>query len=179
MARKTLAKDAPPAIESWTGADAALAEVRVLEASIADRETEKARELTALQQRYDDDIVALKVRVGALDHALADFADFHRDELGDAKSRRLNHGTVGFRFDPPSLKTLARWTWKKVLAKVEDLGRGEFFRVKTSLNKEALLRAAGDMSTDELKALGVRVAQDERFYRDTTVPETVNPEAAP
>src|SRR4249919_3610394 len=38
-------------------------------------------------------------------------------EAFTGKSVRMLHGTIGWRVNPPSLKTLAGWTWDRVLEK--------------------------------------------------------------
>ena len=165
---------APPAIQSWAGADEALGFIRELDASIGKREAEKEESLKALQDRYDAQITPLIERRDALAKALEEFTTFNRGDL-DGQSRKLNHGVVGFRLGQRALAKLAKWTWAKVLEKIEAMGLSHFVRVKKEVDREAILRS--DMDARALKTLGVEIVQEERFYYETAADETVAPKA--
>jgi phage host-nuclease inhibitor protein Gam len=170
MAQKHVAED--PAIRDWAGADEALAEIRQEEQFVAAREADKAGELQGIQAHYDGVIQPALQRRDALAKALEEFVGFRRGELGPGKSRDLNHGRVGFRLGQPALKTLARWTWAKVLECLIHQRARTYIRVRHEVDREALIRSGLD--NEALKGFGVRVAQEERFYYELVERETVS-----
>lgn len=119
--------------------------------------------------------VSFASRIKALDEGLAAFADRHREELleGEAKSRALNHGTIGWRKSAPSLapaeaKGSASGN-KKLLEKVIgfvteklarfglfEAGTVSFLRIKVEFDKPALLAAVTRQEIDraELRKAG-------------------------
>lgn len=176
--RRRVEPDAP-AIQSWTGADEALAQIRKLDARIGEEETEKQKNIAEMERRHDRVLVPLVEQRDALGKALEEFTSFHRQDLGDSQSKRMNNGVLGFRRGQRALKTLSKWTLKKMLAKLEELGLTRFIKVKKSVDKAEILKAqaAGELDDQQLKQLGGKIEQKERFYYETPEQETVNPEA--
>ena len=101
----------------------------------------------------------------------------NRGDLGTAKSKQLNAGTLGFRLGQPSLKTMAKLTWEKVLEILQVNKMKKFIRVKTEVDKQALL--ASDLDDESLKGFGVRRVQEERFFYDFGEVATQNLSALP
>ena len=74
------------------------------------------------------------------------------------------HGKIGFRLGTPKLKTLPKWTWDRVLEKMESV-LPEFVRVKKEVAKDELLIHRTDATVaPHLASIGVYVDQDESFY---------------
>ncbi|HRU06583.1 MAG TPA: host-nuclease inhibitor Gam family protein [Candidatus Brocadiia bacterium] len=161
---KTKSTVVQPVYESWEEVDAALAELARANVERVKATAEMNRRLTEVRQQYAGRIEAAVERAGLLGAAIEVYVARHRKDLGDRKSRDLTHGVVGYRLDPPSLKTLKKCTWKSVLEALRD-GFQRFIRTKEEVNKEALLAAAnaGELSADALANLGCEVAQDEQF----------------
>ena len=155
---------ATTAIRSWAGADGALAEVRELEGEIARLERNKQFEFAQIGEQHDARILPTLQRRDVLAKALEEFATMNRGDLGTAKSKQLNAGTLGFRLGQPSLKTMAKLTWEKVLEILQVNKMKKFIRVKTEVDKQALL--ASGLDAESLKGFGVRIVQEERFFYD-------------
>lgn len=161
-----------PAIRGWDGADRSLGEIRKLEAKVQEMDAAKLAEVQRVQEKHTAKIQPMLERIGLLAKGLQDFAEFHREDLGAQKSKKLNHGLVGFRLGHPSLKTLPKWTWKKVLACVKGSRWADrFVRVKEEVAKDLLL--GSNLDPEEMKALGVRMVQEERFFYEAKTDETV------
>jgi phage host-nuclease inhibitor protein Gam len=161
-----------PSLTSWDGADRALGEIRALEAQIAEAEGSKALGLKVVQDRWDAKIQPLNERVGILAKGLQEFAEFHREDMGAARSKALNHGRLGFRVGKPMLKPLPKWTFERVLELLQQNHKDEFTRTEQTIRKDAILNST--MTADQLKDLGLRRVQEDRFFYeikdDSTVP---------
>ena len=80
------------------------------------------------------------------------------------KSVELQHGTIGYSTNPPSLKTTTGFTWATALEKVKKY-LPEFVRTKEEVDKASLLTQREE--PEIVKALtkcGIEVKQEEEFY---------------
>lgn len=103
-----------------------------------------------------------KLRLAALEI----WAQANESEFGSDKSLSLGGHRVGWRTGQPTATTMSKWTWKKVMANLLEQPkriRDLYVRIKEEPNKEAFIARRED-HPDELKALGVRIVQTERFY---------------
>lgn len=93
------------------------------------------------------------------------WATAHPDEFGAGESTVLPGGhRVGWRLGNWAAKTRKGWTWDRVREEIEALSRGwrdQFLRVKTELNKEAIVSARDSV---DWSGLGVTFEQTRRFY---------------
>lgn len=107
---------------------------------------------------------------GKLPRALA-WAEAHPDDFGQAKSIEMLHGIIGWRTNTPSLKTLAGWTWDRVLEKIRAGSWVPYLRVKEEVNKQALIADRDILGPDVLKTLGVKVVQEDEFFVEPKLTE--------
>lgn len=89
-----------------------------------------------------------------------DWAEAHPEEFSVRKSIEMTHGTVGFRTGQPALKTVAGWTWARVLELLSE----RYVRVRRDPDKEKLLADREAIGADGLRKLGLRVVQEESFF---------------
>jgi len=174
MPRRRIDKTTAPALQSWSGVDKALLRIRELDALIAAQEAAKDTQMRELQAKYDAVIIPRIEQRDALGRALEAFVKVHQDDLV-GRSRRLNHGIVGYRLGQPSVKTLKGWTLGKALEAITNAGKRSWIAIKRAVDKEAILRAKPP--AEDLLKFGLEIAQQERFYYDTAEVETVNPAA--
>lgn len=101
------------------------------------------------------------------------WAEAHPDDFGKLRSIEMLHGTLGWRTNTPSLKTLSGWTWDRVLEAVKRLPRlAAYIRTKEEINKQALLGDRDTLGADGLRAIGVKVVQEEEFFVEPKLTET-------
>lgn len=134
--------------------------------SLADKLIAKMNsEITRVREKYDGDLTECmntKERTIAIIQAYCT----ENKEVLFSKARHIEnaHGKCGFRMGTPKLKTLPKWTWERVLEKVELL-LPEYVRVKKEVNKDMLLdQRAAEGVAPLLNEVGVYVDQDEAFY---------------
>lgn len=123
-------------------------------------------ELAALQQTHDE----------LFDQANA-WADAHPDEFATRKSITLVHGTMGYRTGQPALKTIRGQTWDSVLAFLK-VNLPQYIRVVQEVDREALISDRETLGDENLKTLGMRVDQAERFFIDLNKEEIQAPARA-
>jgi phage host-nuclease inhibitor protein Gam len=126
---------------------------------MADMDTDLQR----VRDRYQIDLAEVEMNLKTeLDRA-HDWAERHPEEFATKKSVAFVHGTAGFRTGTPKLKTLSGMTWEKVLDVMERLFP-EYVRRKNEVDKDKIIADREVLPPNDLKAMGVKVVQDESFY---------------
>jgi phage host-nuclease inhibitor protein Gam len=122
----------------------------------------------AAASKYEADIDRAKARIADITLQLQNFYMGHTKELekDGRKSVQLLYGVIGRRVTPPALKPLNRaWTWKAIGVALREAYRGRFFRQAEPEIDKDLVKA--QLSEDELKAVGLKVEQEDKFYVET------------
>jgi len=149
-------------------ADAALAELAGIKRDLAALEHVMNESIDSIKAEAKAQSAPLAARAKDLEVALANFSTARKDDLfPKKKSLDLTFGVLGFR-QSTKLKTLARWTWKLVLGRLQELADSpdggaflEAIRIKPEVDKEAMR----EWPEERLATVGVqRVAEDEFFY---------------
>lgn len=95
MARKRIIE--APALKSWEDVDAALREIAEAELTLGDIEAELNRQLLGAKKVAEQQSKPHADRIAKLERDIKEFVTDHRDELGKAKTKPLNYGSVSFR----------------------------------------------------------------------------------
>jgi hypothetical protein len=96
-----------------------------------------------------------------------DWAHRHPDTFRNRQSLALTHAVIGYRVSPHRVHRASRkWTWGAIAQKLGELAWGRRYLRQPALevNKEALLADRADLSPAELKTVGLKIVQEERFY---------------
>ena len=137
-------------------------------------ELERDTRIQTTQKTWDPIVKEASARIKAETARCQAYAKTHRRDLFAAhrKSGDTALAKYGFRLGQPHLATLAKWTWKKVLARLQELNRFDLISMKPSVNKEAIEKNVPEV---ELSILGLKMKQDESFYIDpkTETQETI------
>jgi len=160
-----------PLVKSRSEAEALAGEVAGL---MLDRQTRAAKmeaELQRIRDKYAADLDLLDKGVDRGTLALKDWAEANASEFGEKRSIEFAHATIGFLLHPPHVTPLPQQ--RNALAQVvEGIGampqafRAIYLRIKTELNKDAVLEAfqRGIADAEHLRKLGVGIDRREQFY---------------
>lgn len=130
------------------------------------------KELQAVRDKYESDLAWLSYELGLLHAQIQSWAEAHREEFGKRKSMEFLNGMIGWRTGTHKLKTLAKWTWDRVLDKIKSLpAMKDYVRTKEEVAKETIIADRDHLGPEMLAAIGVRVAQDETFYVEPKLTE--------
>ena len=140
------------------------------EFAIADAKLQKINatidvQLTAIREKYADDIAKLTDKKEKAFDVLQAFAVENKDEIfSKKKSMDSVHGTIGFRTGTPKLKTLKGFTWPSVTNLLKEF-LPAYVRTSEEPAKDKLL---ADRELEDVSSLfskvGISVTQDETFY---------------
>jgi len=132
-------------------------------------------EIKAIKDQYDPDLAGIADELNLKMLAAEAWAESHLVEFGKLKSVDMTHGIVGWRTGQPQPKTLSGWTWDRVLEKIEGIPlMAAYIRTKREVNKQALVADREKIGEADLRAVGVRIIQEEAFYVEPKL-QTVEP----
>lgn len=135
--------------------------------------------INGLKDSYLPQISRCNEVVAARMPAALAWAEAHPEDFGRLRSIEILHGTIGWRTNTPSLKTLSGWTWDRVLDVVKKLpALTGYIRTREEMNRQALLNDRDALGTDGLRALGLKVVQEDEFYVEPKLTETATREVA-
>jgi phage host-nuclease inhibitor protein Gam len=159
----------PTTIITRSRAEELLGDIATLTIELRETKTKLDREITAARERHEPGLTALGKQIEEKTALLESWASANPAEFPkNRKSLDLLHGVLGYRTGTPKLKTLPKWTWDRVLEKLQSLGEGvaEFLRVKTEVNKESIISALieGRLTDHDGRQLGFIMVRDETFF---------------
>jgi phage host-nuclease inhibitor protein Gam len=129
-------------------------------------------ELLRIRETFAPDVAHCDQEIAGHISALRVWAETNPREFArDKKSIALISGRLGFRTDTPSLALVNRTlTWTRVLGLVAAKRWRKFIRLKTEVDKDAILARCGTLQkptkfqTGTLPALGLKLVQAENFF---------------
>jgi len=167
--RKGKRKAIVPALADWSAVDVVLGQLCEIEARRDMMTGEMNEALARLRADFQAELDRLASEAKSREAQVQQYCEAHRAEFAQKRSRELTHGTVSFRFSPPSCVLLNRkWKWESVKQAVKGAANSvlrKCIRVKEEIDKEAILAAyaAKKTSTAEMADVGVKIASQETF----------------
>ena len=130
-------------------------------------EREQDQEITSVRQKFRTPLAELD-RYLLLETAWVEtWARANPGAFPDKRSFTCTHATIGFRSTPPRIERASRkWTWSEVAVKLSELawGRRYLRQPAPEVNKEAVLADRHELAISELKKVGIKIVQEERFF---------------
>ena len=133
----------------------------------------------ALKKQIDDECGP---KIAELDQQIAEWVDLLRawseantSEFAGLKSIETPQGLLGFRLGNRTLKPLKGFTWETITEEMQDRPKFiGYLRIKHEVNKQALLVDLDQIPPEELRAVGIKVQQEEIFFVDPKIEELEN-----
>ncbi len=157
-------------VASRAHAETLLGDIAAQTAQLNALKAELDTEVTAVRQKFEGRIDGLGKQLEQKSGLLQQWAEGAPEEFKDKKSIDFLHGRIGFRTGTPKLKTLAGWTFDRVLSVIDSM----WVRVTQTVDKEALLAAyaSGELTDAALRVSGMKVVQEEAFFVDPKLEES-------
>jgi phage host-nuclease inhibitor protein Gam len=163
----TSSQPSVPYIQNRQQLDAVVENIVHLQQNRAELEQDQEREITAVRQKYRTPLAEVD-RYLLLETAWVEtWARENPDVFPDKRSLTCTHATIGFRVSPPRVDRASRkWTWSEISQKLSELawGRRYLRQPAPEVNKEALLADRQELVATELRKIGIKIVQDERFF---------------
>jgi len=174
MARKRIIE--APALKSWAEVDAALREIAENELALDDIEAEMNRQIIGAKKVAEQDGKPHADRISKLERDIKEFVGDHRDELGKAKTKSLNYGSVGFRLSTSVSLPKSREKLDEIIRKIKARKLKDCIVTEEKVSKENLKKQGESV----VLAVGAKWNQKdifgyeafkEKLERSATTPE--------
>jgi phage host-nuclease inhibitor protein Gam len=156
-----------PTIQTRHELDAVVENIVQLQLDRAEVEREQEREIAAVRQKFRGPLAEMD-RYLLLETTWAEaWARANPEAFSEKRSMTCTHAVIGFRVSPPRIDRASRkWTWAEVAVKLSELawGRRYLRQPAPEVNKEALLADRAELAAAELRKVGVKIVQEERFF---------------
>ncbi len=148
--------------------DTALKEYSAKSIALDKKKADLEEELQEIREDYATDIDLLTAQQKVHFATIKAYCIEHREELlvDKAKSFETLYGKIGFRKDPPSIKTASGVTVAVLLTRLKESGLVKYIRTVEEPNKELLLADRDTEIRSLFPELGIKIAADETFYVD-------------
>lgn len=150
--------------QSKSAFEAALDSLAVLMTKQRLLEAKRDKKIQVIREEYEPAIMEARQTCDQIMLKAESYAIDHKDDLiTKGKSASTKLAEYGFRTGQPTLKSLPKWTWSKVIAELKRRKKKRFVTTKESVNKDALKRELGSDS-EKLALVGCYIDQTEIFW---------------
>ena len=158
MARKRV--DAEP-LTSWNDVSSSLAKIGELDRKLSSVENAMQQKIDAAKADAAKAAEPLQKQKAQLEASIAAYADAHRDELGDRKSKTLYFGTVGYRKSRRIILPRGAAKIAEIVIRCRSRKMTDCIVTKPeTIDKEALKKYA----PSDIEAVGARLNQKDAFW---------------
>ena len=158
---------AAPTIQNRHQLDAVIENIVQLQLNRAELEGSQEQEITAIRQKYRPSLAELE-RYLTLETTWAEtWARQNPGAFNEKRSMACTHATIGFRVTPPRVDRASRkWPWSAIALKLAEVswGRRYLSIPAPEVNKEAVLSDRAELAAPELRLVGLKIVQEERFF---------------
>lgn len=161
--------------------DNALLDLGRAKAQLQKEEAAMNEEIQKITEKYSDRTAELSGEVALMEDGIEKYCTSIKNDFASIRTRALNHGVVGFRTNPPSVKQLnKKWKVESSIAFLKKLFGKKYLREKPEINRESILADfAGEKLTEvDLAGAGLRIEQEETFICEPNWVELKDSKAA-
>ena len=156
-----------PTIQDRQQLDAVIENIVQLKLERTEIEREQEQEIADIRQRYREPLAEMDRYLLLESTWVETWAKANPDAFPEKRSLTCTHATIGFRVSPPRVERASRkWAWAEIANKLSDLawGRRYLRQPAPEVNKEALLADRCELAATELRKVGIKIVQEERFF---------------
>lgn len=153
-------------IQSFEEVDAKLLDLSKHESFIAKKEAAMNEKIQNIKQKFDEETADARAQKNLIESEVHSFCIQNKAEFLKQRAKRLIHGSIGFRTNPPKVNQLnKKFTVKTTIEFLKKLFDGKYLRMKEEIDKEKVLAdyASENIDDSQLASVGLRVDQDETF----------------
>ena len=158
---------AAPAIQNREQLDAVVENIVQLRLERTELLCAQEQEIAAVRQKYRAPLAELERYLLQETSWVETWARENPAAFAEKRSVNCPHATIGFRTTPPRVERATRkWTWTAAALKLAETAWGRrYLRIPApEVNKDAILTDRATLSVDELRQVGLKILQGERFY---------------
>jgi phage host-nuclease inhibitor protein Gam len=127
----------------------------------------QADEIAAIREKYRPTLTELDRYLQMETSWVEAWANRNPDDFSADRSIVCDRATIGYRMTEPRVERASRkWTWTEAALKLAESEWGRrYLRIPSpEVNREAILKDLAALSADELREVGLKIVEGERFY---------------
>ncbi len=153
-------------LTSYDEVNTSLYELGKIESVLAKKEASMNEQIQKIKDKFNEQTAPEQAAKQAYENDIEGFLILHKNDFEKQRTKKLTHGTVGFRFGTPKVLNLSRkYNTKTVLELAKKLFKSKYVRTKEELNKDAILSdyASGKLTDDKVASFGSRIDKGEKM----------------
>ena len=154
-------------ITNYEEADKKLLELSKYESFIAKKEADMNSKMQAVKEKFETETADARAQKQLIETDIQVFCSMNKTDFLKQRAKKLLHGIIGFRTNPPKVIQLnKKFTVKTSIELAKKIFDEKYIRFKEEINKDAILTdySSGALTDDKLAGVGLRVDQDETFF---------------
>lgn len=154
-------------ITSYEEADKKLLELLQLQSFIAKKEADMNSRIQTVKEKYDVETADARAQTQLIETDIQVFCSMNKTDFLKQRARKLTHGVIGFRTNPPKVIQLnKKFTIRTSLELLKKIYDDKYVRMKEEINKDAILSDYSSRAIDDsnLAGVGLRIDQEETFF---------------
>jgi phage host-nuclease inhibitor protein Gam len=160
MARKRLPDE--PTLKTWQDADDTLRQIAEAKIALDDIEGSMNTQIIGIKKIAEQEAQPYTNLIKRLENDLKVFAADHRDDFGNAKTKALTFGEVGYRSSTKIVLPKAKEKLEEIIRKLKARKMNDCIVTTETVNKENLKKYGADV----VVAVGAKMPQEDTFGYD-------------
>jgi len=155
-------------MNTYDDVEKALVELAQHESFVAKKEAEMNKRIQEVKDKFNEQTSDERAKIASIRQEIESFCLVNKADFLKERSRKLSHGQVGFRTNPPKVMQLNKKfsvvTSIELIKKI--FSKRNYLRAKEEINKDVILLdySKGEIDDNKLAAVGLRIDQDETFF---------------
>lgn len=153
-------------LKSYEEVDNKLFQLGQLQSKISKKEADMNGSIDKIKEKFNNDTLQERAEAELLKKDIEGFLAINKADFDQARTKKMIHGVVGFRFGTPKVLLLnKKFSMNVVLEHAKKIFKKKFIRTKEELDKDAILAAysAKEVDDQKLSGIGLRIDKDESF----------------
>lgn len=151
-------------LKTFEEVDSSLYELAQIESKLAKKEALMNEKIQKIKDQYDEETAQERAAKLSITQDVEGYLILNKSEFDKIRTKKLVHGTVGFRYGTPKVLNLSKkYSTKTVLELAKKLFKTKYVRQKEELNKDAILAdyASGKLDDSKVASFGARIDKGE------------------
>lgn len=146
-------------------AEVLMGELHACAIQLGQRKLAMEEQIQRIRAAYEIELTACAEELARMETDLESWARLHPEVFpAGRRSIEMIHGVLGFRETPPSIRLRKGVKEDHVIDLLATNGLGGYVRTVKEIDRSSLLADREAIGEEKLAALGLRVAQDDKFY---------------
>lgn len=154
-------------IENFEDVEKSILELSKHESFIAKEEARMNEKIQKIKDEFEEKTKESRAAKNLVEGEIQAFCTLNKKEFEKTRTKKLIHGLIGFRFNPPKVLQLNRkYSVQTSIELIKKIFKSKYIRSKEEINKDEILIGYDKKELDDQKlaAIGLKIDQSETFF---------------